>query len=367
MNSKLTRFSMANNSNTNYTISQAETLKEVDTIWELRNWNRDFETLKTKADCFMNIGSGIDILLFFKEDFHVTVEADWWDKGCAQQKTEYLSLCLYAYHLEKRDVAIKLRLSIHYLSSPHLNAAAKGSDSYSTTRGMTYPYPHESVIKVDTINNPTGKIVIEKFIPISSTPVGANAEFHSKTFYKKPESLKFGITAQLLSVTLLEKAAIDIKPNHSISRDFMLMLKDEDNYADIKLETEDGIVIDAHKFVLAARSPVLRAQIEKNVKMNTFNGVIMVDMESKTLEHILKWMYSGEFDEIVEAKLDSILHAAVAYELTDLLITLDKKLIQICTVENMLQLMMTAKRLKLPVAMKQIAQFIKENVDKIAA
>ncbi|CAL8112431.1 unnamed protein product [Orchesella dallaii] len=401
MNSNVTRSSMANDSNTKSTISQAEAWNEVNTIWELHNWNRDLEKLKTTACYIINVGSGIQLQLFFEEDVASNPNNSL-GRYEVRQRTEYLSLYVRALHVDHVNATIKLRLSVrdltpahhigacedntfhstfHEMNSPaHETGAGVAYNLYPTTLSTAYSnneaggashlYPTtavrmnnqlhvanvDSVIKLKNISNHPKKLVSKTFMSMSSLCVGR---------VPWPETLKFGITAQLLSVTGLEKAAIDAKPNHSMSRDFILMLIDEDNYSDIKLETEDGKVVNAHKFVLAARSPVLRAQIEKNVKTNTFNGVIMLDMESKTLEHILKWIYSGEFD--AETGLDSILHAAAAYELTDLMIILDKKLIQSCTVENMFQLMMTAKRLNLSVAMKQIAQFIKENVDKIAA
>lgn len=37
----------------------------------------------------------------------------------------------------------------------------------------------------------------------------------------------------------------------------------EENFSDLKLETKDNMTLSAHRFILAARSPVFRKMIEK--------------------------------------------------------------------------------------------------------
>ncbi|CAL8148562.1 unnamed protein product [Orchesella dallaii] len=317
-------FSTCENNNI---ISKAQCLGEVDTVWVLHNWDMEFETLKSRAECFINLGHGIRLQLFLKDQ--VSHDGDKAEPG--------------------RSNVFR---------------------SYSAPGELNYPIDfnlprEERVIEIRNVNAHHEKFVIDKFLPLSMTN-DYNTQFALKTQFKKPNILKFCITAKLLCHSVSEGVFQGSKQsNLSISQDFMSMLKEEDNYSDIKLETEDGIVTDAHKFVLAARSPVLRAQIEKKMRMNDFNGVITVNMDAKTLEHVLKWMYSGELHENSETNLENVLRAAVAYELTELLVILDKKLVQICTVENMLHLMQTANMYELSQASKDIAEFIKTNVDKM--
>ncbi|CAL8097880.1 unnamed protein product [Orchesella dallaii] len=355
---KNTRRNVFVTSDNNNTISKAQYGHEVNSVWVLDNWEIEFEALKSRAECFISLGNGLKLRLFLKDVCTIVGEL----------KTEYLSLCVTASHIKNLDIGIKVSLEVGYLGAVDVGSGA--SRSQRLLEELNYPFDfllaeEAPVIEIKNVNDHHEQVVIDKFLPLSITKA-YNTQFPFTTQFKKPKTLKFGITAKLLKHAVSESVYQGSKhSNLPIARDFMLMLRNEENYSDIKLETKERFIVNAHKFILAARSPVFRAQIEKRMKMNDYNGVISVDMDIKTLEVVVTWMYSGEFHENPEIKLEDVLRAAVVYELKELLDILDKKMIQICTVENMLHLMQTAKTFKLSEASKNIAEFIKTNVDKM--
>lgn len=142
-----------------------------------------------------------------------------------------------------------------------------------------------------------------------------------------------------------------------------MFLSQDENYADLKLEMEDGITLWGHRFVLAARSTFLRDLIESSSRQNDFNGTVKVEgIGSKAMLPIRHWMYCDEFPEFGSnnSNIEEIVNAAVKLELKDLLRILDGKMVTVCKPENMFQLYELAKRNRMLKAVEDVSKFIKE-------
>ncbi len=133
-----------------------------------------------------------------------------------------------------------------------------------------------------------------------------------------------------------------------------------ENYADLKLESKDHMTLDAHKFIVAARSRVLQKCIDDAMKMENFNGTMRLDVNGKPLVVILHWMYTGELHENSGNVMEEVVDAAIQFELTHLMKLLDGELIDICNKENMFRLYQVAQKNGMPNAMDKIALYIRE-------
>ena len=83
----------------------------------------------------------------------------------------------------------------------------------------------------------------------------------------------------------------------TFSEHLQLMFKDlyhEGRYADVTLVSEDNIEFKAHKIVLSAFSPVLKAIIDNQQVTEGKPSIDMKAIQSSELELILQFMYLGE-------------------------------------------------------------------------
>lgn len=142
--------------------------------------------------------------------------------------------------------------------------------------------------------------------------------------------------------------------------DLKNMFVEHENYADLKLESLDHMTLDAHKFILSARSRYLRKYIEDAMKAETFNGTIKINVNGKPLVVILRWMYTGEMHENSWNVMEEVVDAAILFELTQLIKVFDRKLISITTKENMFRLYQVAQKNGMAHAMDEISVYIRE-------
>lgn len=164
---------------------------------------------------------------------------------------------------------------------------------------------------------------------------------------------------------------LDRSPTSSLVRDlksmFLSELDCEDNFTDLSLEFDDGVILSGHKFIFAARSPHLRTLIESSAKQNDFNGTVKLSgVKSKAMLVIRHWLYCDELpeddndDRSLMNVLEEVVNGAIKLELPDLVKVLDKKLIKVCNRGNMLQLYQLAKQNGMVNATEDISKFIKE-------
>jgi speckle-type POZ protein len=98
--------------------------------------------------------------------------------------------------------------------------------------------------------------------------------------------------------------------------DIACMLDDE-ILADFSLESSDGEVLKAHKFILAARSPVLFAMVTSDMKEAQERIAMILDFNAKVLKELLRFIYSGVVENLDEIAR-KLIYAAEKYQFEDL-------------------------------------------------
>ena len=92
-------------------------------------------------------------------------------------------------------------------------------------------------------------------------------------------------------------------------------LREETDFADVTLASEDGEQVDAHKVVLAASSPIFQKMLKRN--QNTHPLIFMRGVKMDDLVAIVDFLYRGEAN-ICQENLDSFLALAQELELQGL-------------------------------------------------
>lgn len=94
------------------------------------------------------------------------------------------------------------------------------------------------------------------------------------------------------------------------------MLNDN-RLADFELRTNDGKVFMAHKFILAARSPVFFAMLTSDMKEASEGSTAVPDFNSNIIEELLRFIYSGKVKNLDDIARE-LIYAADMYQLEQL-------------------------------------------------
>ena len=89
------------------------------------------------------------------------------------------------------------------------------------------------------------------------------------------------------------------------------LLRDDKDFADVTLVSEDGEQVEAHKVILATSSPFFNKLLRRN-KLHTHPLIFMRGVKYNDLEAIVEFIYFGETN-VDQENLDSFL--AIAEEL----------------------------------------------------
>lgn len=98
--------------------------------------------------------------------------------------------------------------------------------------------------------------------------------------------------------------------------DFRTLL-DTGLHSDVILSIGDH-EIKAHRAILAARSPVFSAMFEHDTLEKQQNRVVIEDLSRESMVQLLKFLYTGEMDELTAQELLSLFVAADKYSLPKL-------------------------------------------------
>jgi len=108
-----------------------------------------------------------------------------------------------------------------------------------------------------------------------------------------------------------------VVPSCDLADDLAALWRDpEATHADIKLVAGEKSFM-AHKAILAARSPMLRAMFSLDMKEKEASEIDVVDVSPETLAQMIEFMYTGNVDDLDE-RADELLAAADKYGLARL-------------------------------------------------
>ena len=132
---------------------------------------------------------------------------------------------------------------------------------------------------------------------------------------------------------------------------------------DVKIVCE-GRAFDCHKVLLAAQSPVFKAAFENDTKEAKERKLEIEDLDSDTVEEMIKYMYSEKIDNI-EMKSMNLLVAADKYDLPGLKKLCEESLMASVSTETVLDVFVfadvhNAERLK-----KMTKALIVQNGDEV--
>ncbi|XP_054713654.1 speckle-type POZ protein B-like [Uloborus diversus] len=106
---------------------------------------------------------------------------------------------------------------------------------------------------------------------------------------------------------------IDLK---SLPRNLLSLLKSE-KYSDMVLKCEDD-VLNVHKCILAARSPVFERMFENEMAEAKTGTVIVKDISSSVMKLLIMYVYSNDLHDLSMEHAPELYTAADKYELIDL-------------------------------------------------
>ncbi|ODM93125.1 Protein maternal effect lethal 26 [Orchesella cincta] len=220
-----------------------------------------------------------------------------------------------------------------------------------------------------------GKLIERQLLPYITAHLRPNGQTHRETYcFASNKDLCFGITVipfqssgaqrttaaeEGAGVKAIQAGSSENEGDGGLAQDLRKMLADPNNFSDVVLETKDGMAISAHKFILAARSIVMKQLLQEE----SFGGTISMDFDVNPIRILLQWMYTGKLtSEATGPVIEEVVLAAEKYELVEMLKQLDKEMISACNIGNMFKLLEIAKKNGMSGATEQITAYIKGSI-----
>ncbi|XP_073836747.1 protein roadkill-like [Musca autumnalis] len=182
-------------------------------------------------------------------------------------------------------------------------------------------------------------------------------EFKLKDEIKHPREIKFHEPCKKRKTQTDSKRSI-------ISNHYGKLLASEE-FSDITLVAQGGIELKAHRLILRTRSTVFDAMFRNDFLENQTNRITIDDIDADVLEEMLKYIYTGDDDNIPKEMASELLMVADKYALMDLQemcvkILIDSKQIDTITDTLLLAERNSNKRLK-----EQVIEFIIANIKDV--
>lgn len=129
---------------------------------------------------------------------------------------------------------------------------------------------------------------------------------------------EFAVTGDTVNYSMQEykKFGITVSKRKVVLDDFERQLE-ADQFHDFTITAPCGTQIHAHKFVLAARSPVFQAMITRDMKEKANNAVEIEDIIYDALKEMIRFMYTGKLGNL-DTCLIGVLMAAEKYQISGL-------------------------------------------------
>ncbi|XP_055354405.1 uncharacterized protein LOC129600041 [Paramacrobiotus metropolitanus] len=135
--------------------------------------------------------------------------------------------------------------------------------------------------------------------------------------------------------------------------------------ADCKLVSRDEQQFTAHRAILAAQSSVFAAMFENEMKEKLTGECVLKDIDGPVLQALLKFAYSCATSQLPPASLPQLYDAADKYDMDDLRVHCEKKMIDAIDVENAMHYLVFAKERGLQDLKFTAAKFIGEHASDI--
>lgn len=128
-------------------------------------------------------------------------------------------------------------------------------------------------------------------------------------------------------------------------------------HTDIIINTSDGSV-EAHRAVLAARSPVFRSMFSHDLKEKELSTINICDMSIEACHALLNYIYGNiQHEEFMTHRL-SLLRAADKYDISDLKEACHESLLEDIDAKNVLDRLQNASLYQLPKLKTSCMQYL---------
>jgi len=252
-------------------------------------------------------------------------------KGLDEESKDYLSLYLLLVSCNKSEVRAKFKFSI-------LNAKREETKAMESQRAYKFMQGKDWGFKkfirrdflLDEANGllPDDKLTLFCEVSVVADSVNISGQMHSASFTVPPTQLH---------------------------NDFG-QLFESSQFADVTL-TCHSREFQCHKAILTARSPVLAAMFEHEMKERQLNLVQIEDMDPEVMAEMLRFIYTGNAPHLDNMAAD-LLAAADKYALERLKVMCEESLCKNLNVENVSETLILADRHSAEQLKSQAIEFI---------
>ncbi|XP_014237777.1 speckle-type POZ protein-like [Trichogramma pretiosum] len=135
-----------------------------------------------------------------------------------------------------------------------------------------------------------------------------------------------------------------------------------DDLSDVKLRTDCGKEIPAHKVVLAVASPVFDAMFSHDMLEKKSKSVDMTDVSYETAVEMLRYIYTGSVEKQESSLAMDVLAAADKYQLEELKSECEQMIGSNLSTENAVDILRVADKHNAKYLRKKAADFIKFQI-----
>ncbi|CAF1200391.1 unnamed protein product, partial [Adineta ricciae] len=133
------------------------------------------------------------------------------------------------------------------------------------------------------------------------------------------------------------------------------------HHSDISGIDEDSspstVTFNAHKLILAARSPVFAAMFSNRTLENTTNTIEINDLRSETIQSMLEYIYTGKVNDIKKSTVE-LYRCADKYQLEDLRLQAEMALMSSISIDTSAEILLLADQHHSKDLKSRVIQFI---------
>jgi len=255
-------------------------------------------------------------------------------------------------------LSINFTESMDILFFIHMESFKEGNSLYS-------PGMHtELSLIVDGVKHEIQQKTVKKTYPLLQHCIWRMESYDFKTFMKnncKDDAVFINLEIEEWSdetIVVTNSQENDIVKCLPISNTVINFLNNQ-NLTDVTLQCQ-GKEFKAHKLILAAASPVFEAMFQEGTKEHEDNYVNIEDIDSDIFDVFLRFLYSGQVDQLAEICLD-LLVAADKYDVQPLREICIQHMATNISVDNAVEVLALAERHSVEPIKSLALQFIKTN------
>lgn len=236
-------------------------------------------------------------------------------KGLDEESKDYLSLYLLLLSCNKSEVRAKFKFSI-------LNAKREETKAMESQRAYRFvqgkDWGFKKFIRRDFLMDDTNGLLPDDKLTIFC---------------------EVSVVGETVNVSGQSSCTPVRVPDCRLSEDFGLLFE-RALYSDVTLSVA-GREFQAHKAILAARSPVFNAMFEHEMEERKHNRVEISDVDQDVFFEMLRFVYTGKVSNL-DKMADELLSAADKYALDRLKVMCEESLCSSLSVENVSEILVLA-------------------------